>query len=179
MKNPRTLLRPIVTLVTTGTLIASGMGVASANESEIMTPNRAVVAHSCGNVNPAVPYGYSNEEIDAELTLLSNLPVEHQERLIREGLGLQPKQDRIAPLVIVAAIGCAVSVGSGIFATDWSSASSVAWALAGALLSCIPGANQAKLVSLILKHRVIIARALKAAGAVAAGNALLAGDSRP
>lgn len=159
-------------------LILGTAGMASAS---IALPNRPIIAtvsHSIcqSNADFSVPDWYTVEDIDAELTLLSNSSDAEQDLLIQASLGQGNNGERIAPLVIMAAIGCAVGVGGAIFNTTWSSASSVAWSLAGALVGCIPGASQAKLVSVILKHKTVIAKALKAVGAVGAASAL-SGDS--
>lgn len=177
MKMLKSVLCGVTACITSTVLVFANAGVASAADSSTIQSSPATSPSMSISSLPTTAYGYSLETIDDELTFLSGLPEEEQDRLIQEGLGVKPKEERIAPLIIVAAIGCALGVGGAIFNTNWSSASSVAWALAGVLVGCIPGTSQAKLVSVILKHKAVIAIALKAAGATAAANALLAGDS--
>ncbi|XCB29784.1 hypothetical protein RQN30_11585 [Arcanobacterium hippocoleae] len=63
------------------------------------------------------PDGYSIDNIEAELSFLESLPEDIKDEEIALGLGITQPQERIAPLVIVAAIGCAAGVGGAIFNT--------------------------------------------------------------
>ncbi len=148
-----------------------------ANAVDVANLSSQTVATQETTCDFKVPVGYSLAQADADLTALEELPENLQDEEILKGLGLVRSQERVAPLVIVAAIGCAVGVGGAIFNTSWPSASSVAWSLAGVLFGCIPRTSQAKLVSVILAHKSVIAKALKAVGASAAAAALLKGDS--
>lgn len=78
----------------------------------------------------------------------------------------------VAPFVIVAAIGCGISVIGSIATNAWRNANSAAWAIAGVLASCIPGVAQASLVRTILANKVAIGRALKTVGLTAPALAL-------
>ena len=172
-------LRKVSQLATASvcTLALSFATIGIANAVETVNPPSWMVAVQEARCGFKVPVGYSLEQADSELIALEQLPENLQDEEILKGLGLVQSQERIAPVVIVAAIACAVGVGGAIFNTTWSSAYSVAWSLAGVLVSCIPGTSQAKLVSVILKHKGVIAKALKAVGASAAAAALLKGDS--
>lgn len=177
--NIRKKSRITVASICTLAILGLQTGVVSATEkrnTQAFHNSYSITSYS-GNTTASYFVSDVVADVDSELTALGDMPVDLQELKLKEGLGLVQAQTRVAPLAIVFALGCAVGVGGAIFNTTWSSASSVAWSLAGALVSCIPGAKQAQLVSVILKHKKIIAKALKMVGASAAAAALLGGDS--
>ncbi|MCH6197461.1 hypothetical protein MHT86_08130 [Corynebacterium mastitidis] len=113
-----------------------------------------------------------NDQIESEVQYLSELSDEEFNREFdsanqQEGAGF-----RIAPLAVVAALGCAVSLGSGAFNTEWSDGKDAAWALAGMLTGCIPGAQQAKLFNVIARNKDTIVKALKKVGATSLAAAI-------
>lgn len=156
-----------VLLVSLGMLIGVS-GVANASETTAITPTQQLVYPLVNSDGRII------EDVQNELDYLSSLPEEEQERVLADSFRAleDERQSRVAPLIIVAAIGCAVGIGGGLFNTSWSSASSVAWSLAGVLVSCIPGTTQAGLVKIILANKGVIAKALKMAGLAAAALAL-------
>lgn len=109
---------------------------------------------------------YVYEKLESELQYLNSL----SEMEFDEEIEAAKEQDRsiiprIAPLVVVGAIGCAVSAGNGIFNTDWSDGKDAAWSLAGALASCIPFAQLAKVFNVIVRNKGTIVKALQRIGA--------------
>lgn len=163
-----TISRSFVAAFVASTLAFSNIPATAADVKDLAS------LKSNSTAGASIPADYGIDEFETDLEYLETLSDEELENILnKDRSGIQP---RVAPLVIVAAIGCAVSGGSAIFATDWEDANSVAWTLAGALTSCIPGVAQAKLVTTILKHKETIGRALKAVGAVSAGS-VLTGDS--
>lgn len=135
---------------------------------------------SAAPVETPEPPTYTLQQFESELDLLEGLSDEELARVVTQAatayeasteVSDTPKT-RVAPLVIVAAIGCGVSVIGSLATNSWSNANSAAWAIAGVLTSCIPGVAQASLVKTILANKVVIGRALKAVGLTAPALAL-------
>lgn len=109
-----------------------------------------------------------HDELESELQYLSTLT---DAEFDDEFTGIIAEEQegnvspRIAPLVVVGAIGCAISTGNGIFNTDWSDGKDAAWSLAGAIASCVPLAQPAKVFNVIVRNKDTIVKALKRVGA--------------
>ncbi|WP_339017336.1 hypothetical protein R3O64_04050 [Corynebacterium hesseae] len=86
---------------------------------------------------------------------------------------------RVAPLVIVAAVGCAAVIGGAVFTKSWEDPNSAVCSLAGALTGCILGAQQAKLVQVIMNNKQMIAAILKKVGAFSLAAAILGANIVP
>ncbi|WJY72227.1 hypothetical protein [Corynebacterium auriscanis] len=102
-----------------------------------------------------------HEQLDSELQYLSKLSADELKNELQSLERKDGATTRVAPLVIVAAIGCAVGIGGAVFTKSWEDPNSAVWALAGVLTSCIPGSQQAKLVKVIVNNKQMIATALK------------------
>lgn len=101
-----------------------------------------------------------HEQLDSELTYLSTLSEEELDNELQSLEHQDGLTTRVAPVVIVGAIGCAVGIGGAVFTKSWEDSNSAVWALAGVLAGCIPGAQQAKLCTVIGINKHMIATAL-------------------
>lgn len=120
-----------------------------------------------------------HEQLDSELEYLSGLPADELDAELQSLERNDGTAPRVAPLVIVAAIGCAVGIGGAVFTKSWEDPNSAVWALAGVLTGCIPGAQQAKLVQVIMNNKQMIATALKKVGAFSLAAAILGANIAP
>lgn len=120
-----------------------------------------------------------NGEIESEVQYLSELTPEEFNREFDSLNQREVAGFRIAPLVVVAALGCAVSLGAGAFNTEWSDGKDAAWSLAGMLTGCIPSAQQAKLFNVIARNKGTIVKALKKIGATSLAAAIAGANIVP
>lgn len=161
--------------------LAAAIPVAAMQPANAASVEAQTAPHTqaASSVSPSAPSKDIHDQLDSELKYLSDLP---ELELDKE---LQPLERndgtafRVAPLVIVGAIGCAVGIAGPIFTKSWEDSNSAVWALAGALTSCIPGARQAKLVKVILDNKQMIAAALKKVGAFSLAAAILGANIVP
>lgn len=179
----------VITVVVAGVvsfaIAISGANMATASPRASTENSTSTAASLRVNASPntqcptknSVPEGYTASDFEAELNFLSKMSAQDQEEFIRNSLGQEGASPRIGPAVIVFALTCAIGAATSLYGTDWSSEQDVVKALAGALLGCIPGSRYEQLVSLIWRHRGVIARALRMLGAGAAAAMLLTGDS--
>lgn len=128
---------------------------------------------------PETPTEDIHEQLDSELKYLSGLPADELDAELQSLERNNGTAPRVAPLVIVAAVGCAVGIGGAVFTKSWEDPNSAVWALAGVLTGCIPGTQQAKLVKVIMNNKQMIATALKKVGAFSLAAAILGANIVP
>lgn len=90
---------------------------------------------------PETPTEDIHEQLYSELKYLSGLPADELDTELQSLERNNGTAPRVAPLVIVTAVGCAVGIGGAVFTKSWEDPNNVVWALAGVLTGCIPGAQ--------------------------------------
>ena len=128
---------------------------------------------------PETPTEDIHEQLDSELKYLSGLPADELDAELQSLERNNGTAPRVAPLVIVAAIGCAVGIGGAVFTKSWEDPNNAVWSLAGVPTACIPGAQQVKLVKVIMNNKQMIATALKKVGAFSLAAAILGANIAP